>query len=489
MTSTSSLSIRAPGYVRVTCGQLWHNVRVPCNTHRVIHANGGRQGGGLRVFALADDLSGAAEVAAVLMSSARPARIALSGPPYASAEPVLVADLDNRHHPRAAELVREALAHAGDRRVFVKIDSLLRGNVSATTSATLTAASSTPSAHIPPAVPASAAVPSVPTPSAASFAPVARAAASAAVAVPGSADSGLVVLAPALPSAGRTVVGGVPFVDGVPLRETRAWHVETRSAPATVAAALDGVPSVSIPLATVRAGLVQALERTAGRVAICDAETDADLDTIVAAAFAADPRAHLIGAGGLAAALGRSRPSEPSPCEPGPSEPDGPPEFPLLVVVGTAAPGAATQAERLIAQGAHSVTLDANDLGTARHVRTQPGTTPAHRVRTALETGPVVLTVQGSPVPADLPSILGRIVAEALADRPAHLVLTGGETARRVLDALGVRELFPIGQVHHGAVHSRTPQGHSVVTRPGSFGDRDSLLRIAAHLTLDERFT
>ncbi|MEV1177987.1 nucleotide-binding domain containing protein [Nonomuraea sp. NPDC049784] len=80
---------------------------------------------------------------------------------------------------------------------------------------------------------------------------------------------------------------------------------------------------------------------------------------------------------------------------------------------------------------------------------------------------------------------LGEVVREALGEGPADLILTGGETARRVLDALGVRELIPLDQVHHGAVHSRTPEGHSVVTRPGSFGDVDSLLRIAVHLDPD----
>jgi 4-hydroxythreonine-4-phosphate dehydrogenase len=54
-----------------------------------------------------------------------------------------------------------------------------------------------------------------------------------------------------------------------------------------------------------------------------------------------------------------------------------------------------------------------------------------------------------------------------------------------VLDALGLRELLPVGQIHHGAVHSRTADGRSVVTRPGSFGDTDSLLRIARALRPD----
>ncbi|MET8868338.1 four-carbon acid sugar kinase family protein [Nonomuraea sp. NPDC004580] len=374
------------------------------------------------VLVLADDLTGAAETAAVLMPAAGAVLIALSGPPYDSAPPVLVADLGSRYHPDANALVRAALAHAGDRRVLVKIDSLLRGNVAATIAAACLDAP--------------------------------------------------VVLAPALPSAGRTVVGGVPYVEGVPLRETRTWHIEPRPAPATVAGALDGRPATLIPLATVRAGhpaLTLALNGTEG-VAICDAETDGDLDAIVAAALAADPRTRLAGAGGLAAALARARTRArtlggtvaDAPRPAGPAR-----DAPLLVIVGTAHPGVSAQVELLLQHGVQQIALSADE----------PRDTAAPRLRRALDTGPAVLTTSGP-----LTGALEDIVTGALAGRPANLVLTGGGTARRVLDALGVRELTPVGQVHHGAVHSRTPQGHAVVTRPGSFGGRDSLLRMAAHL-------
>lgn len=437
--------------------------------------------GSASVLALADDLSGAAETAAVLMSHAGSALIALSGPPYPAQAPVLVADLDSRHHPQTFDLVREALRHAGRRRVFVKIDSLLRGNIAATVAACL--------------------------------------------------DTAPVVLAPSLPSAGRTVTGGVPYVRGVLLRETRTWRavptLATRifaepgpstadspvtepspetaahtpavglTGPATVADALGAVPSVLVPLSIVRAGhriLTTAITEARGRVAVCDAETDGDLDAIVAAALDADPSTHLIGAGGLAAALGRTLSLDPPPSPhddpppdqfPGPPSnppPDPPPDAPasrpsaspLLVVVGTAEPGAAEQAALLVRHGVTPIPLTAADLNEPEAA--------ARRVRDVLARHvPAVLTMVG-PAPPALTATLGGVVARAIGDRPAGLVLTGGETARRVLDALGVTDLTPLGQIHHGAVLSQTPQGHHVVTRPGSFGERDSLLRIAAHL-------
>ncbi|WP_207756324.1 four-carbon acid sugar kinase family protein [Nonomuraea cypriaca] len=405
------------------------------------------------MFALADDLSGAAETAAALMSPSRPALITLSRAPSAAA-PVVVLDLDSRHHPQAFDLVREALRQAhGHRRVFVKIDSLLRGNVAATVAACLDAPA---------------------------------------------------VLVTALPSAGRTVVGGIPYVHGVRLRETRTWHAESRPAPDSVAEALGGVPSAHVPLAAVRTdalGAALAAAAGAGRVAVCDAETDADLDAIVAAALARDAR--LIGAGGLAAALGRAlgdatpanatlgdaTPANATPGDATPGDAGFAGAAPdregfagasglrssgsrLLIVVGTAAPGAAEQVRLLVEHGVRPVPMEAAD----------PVTKVADRVRDALAAGPTALTVAG-PAPPGLALTLGEVVRAALGETcPADLILTGGETARRVLDALNVRELIPLSQVHHGAVHSRTRRGDSVITRPGGFGDRDSLLRMAARL-------
>ncbi|GAA0659942.1 hypothetical protein GCM10009548_28730 [Streptomyces malaysiensis subsp. malaysiensis] len=538
-----------------------------------------------RLLAIADDLSGAAEVAAALHSRTTRSRVLLIGRPGAvnagttgavngrvarALRPrhpgeATVLDLDSRYRPatEAAEAVREALRlsspdenapDALDTLVLKKIDSLLRGNVAAEIAAL--------------------------------------------------AEGGAgVVLAPALPIAGRVVRSGVVHLGGVALHESDAWRAETLPPPASVAHTLGGLPTALVPLTTVRASrrtLLTALRTAAaaGRVAICDAETDADLDAVVEAALAEGPRMRLVGSGGLALALGRhlrttlnaigagaapaatgkrgapaadAAPAAP-PAEMAVAAP--PAEMavgaaraaaspasagrPVLVVVGTAEPAAAEQVRRLVEDGAvhHQLPL-AELLSGGAPVRLPPLTAPVTVVSLGAPSGapdpapphgavatdtaplpsprpaPEAITPAAAPGPAPNPApsptpspapgtpptpasppvdtadrtgpnrldgqtgkqpgavsgrrlVLGlaRVIGDAVAAHhgAVDLVLTGGETARRVLDALAVAELDPVGQVHHGAVHLSTPDGRSVVTRPGSFGDPDSLRQIVQAL-------
>ena len=317
------------------------------------------------MLVVADDLSGAVEVAAVL--GAR--RIALG---HADGE---VIDLDTRGLP-PDEAARRIKALDG-RITFKKIDSLLRGNVQAEIEAL----------------------------------------------------SGEVIVAPALPVEGRTVRGGVLHVDGLPQ------------------------PTPPIPL--------------------LDAETDEDLDAIVAAA--ADT-ATLVGSAGLAAALGRRLGARPLP-KPVPSD------RPLLVVVGTRS--ADEQLARLAASGVPVVAPDAAGERSAAEQLARPAATggavaapDAAGGRSAAEqAGRQDAAVRGAPIVA----VRGRaaqLAAFVAALPPVDLALTGGETARRTLDALNITTLEAIAQIHHGAVQCRTPDGRHVTIRPGSFGGPDSLLEI-----------
>ncbi|WP_250853004.1 four-carbon acid sugar kinase family protein [Streptomyces rhizosphaericus] len=593
-----------------------------------------------RLLAIADDLSGAAEVAAAVRSRTTRSRVLLLGAPGAAGTAAAlrprhvgeatVLDLDSRYRPaaEAAEAVREALRMSWpdgggrggsgapdtsdtsgtsdtlDTVVLKKIDSQLRGNVAAEIAAL--------------------------------------------------AEGGAgVVLAPALPIAGRVVRSGVVHIGGVPLHEGDAWRAEAVPPPASVAQALGGLPTALIPLTTVRSSrptLLTALRAaaTARRVAICDAETDADLDAIVGASLADGPGMRLVGSGGLALAVGRHLamafsatgvPATPgatgpvtkdtgSPAATGPAAPDAagsaatavpaapaatgpvtkdtgspaatgpaapgttgsaatavpaapaatgpvtkdtespaatgpaapgaagslaaavggatvwdtlgrgapdatgasvlatpaaaaatdgpaapsastaaepdaapPPSAytgrPVLVVVGTAEPAAVEQVRRLVEDGASHQRLPlAGLLADGPPVRL-PALTAAVTVvslgASPKSPGPApAYEAVPLPSPREAEPMSGRRLVHGLARAvraavAAHhgavdLVLTGGETARRVLDALAVTELDPVGQVHHGAVHLRTPDGRSVVTRPGSFGDPDSLRHIVQAL-------
>ncbi|WNV86936.1 4-hydroxythreonine-4-phosphate dehydrogenase PdxA [Umezawaea sp. Da 62-37] len=253
---------------------------------------------------------------------------------------------------------------------------------------------------------------------------------------------GFAVVCPALPRLGRVVRGGVVHLGGVPLHDTDAWRVEPASPPRSIADLLAPLPVSLVPLADVRgADLVARLHaiRASGAVAVCDAEDDTDLALIAAAGT--EVGAVLVGSAGLAEALG-----------PGPSAVVPEPGQGVLVVVGTAA--AAAQVEHL-----------------------REATSHVDRV--------TVLTAPTGIVPGGVVAALADDAAfEAAWHTTSDLVLTGGETARAVLDRLGVTRLTVHGALagHHGAVLSTTPDGRRVVTRPGSFGAPDSLTAIAAAL-------
>ncbi len=348
------------------------------------------------ILVLADDLSGAAEVAGGFLGRDTELTLHLGAVPVTSG--VTVVDLDTRTKTAegAARIVAEALAGVQTgTRVVKKIDSLLRGHIGAEVSVL--------------------------------------------------AERGPVLVAAALPALRRRVERGVLHVDGTPLHETDSWHAELGQPPRTVAE-LFGT----------------------GDITICDAETDADLDRIVAEA---GPHVQLVGTAALAAAVARTLPAAPAPVSPR----DG---RAVLVVVGTAAPAAREQIAALDPDGRATVTVGAREL-----LCDKADPEPARQV---LARGTAVLTIGGAVEPAET-SAVSRAFATYVADLQRtvqpDLVLTGGETARAVVDAIGITTLRPVHQIHHGAVVSEASDGRRVVTRPGSFGGTDSLAAIVHYLT------
>jgi uncharacterized protein YgbK (DUF1537 family) len=355
------------------------------------------------IAVLADDLSGAAEVAGAFLGRDVPLSLRLNALQALASPGVTVADLNTRMMSPgdAAATVRAALANiSAGALVMKKVDSLLRGHIRAEVAAL--------------------------------------------------AERGPVIVALALPVLGRTVRNGVLYIGDTPLHETAAWAAEPAPPPLAVA---DLFPDLA----------------GSGRITVYDAETDADLDAIVSAAPAGS---QLVGTSALAAAVARTLPVRRSDADHDPQSKT------VLTVVGTVAPVAAGQVEALVAGGARPITVDARAL-----LHDKADIEPVQR---ALGRGSAVVTIGGVVDPAEgqaISAALGHFIAQAEAGLRPDLVLTGGETARSVVDAIGLTALHPVHEIHHGAVASVASDGRRVVTRPGSFGTANSLVDIVRYLT------
>ena len=378
---------------------------------------------GTTLTIIADDLTGAADAAGGY-GAARTSAVVLGSEVAWPASEVLAVDTESRYLPEheAAAMVDAVVRRsvALGRPVFKKIDSLLRGNVGAEIAAALAAVSD--------------------------------------------AERALAVVAPAFPGTGRTTVGGVVHVDGVP-------HVD---------GAFAGDVAASLAAAGIRAGrlapgpadtpadLAARLDHlhTDGLDAVVvDAVTDADLETIARASRLLTGPVLVTGSGGLAAHM------VPSDRASATSTPHLPTVDRVLVVVGSYSGPARSQIDELVRRGAEHVELRHRDDGEQ-----------AATDQIASGVADVVLTPDLL-VPVDTGNALD--VAAALAAtvaRSAHrfdaLVMTGGETARAVLDALGIDTVRVHGTVEPGVVISSHPDHRPVlVTKAGAFGDAGTLAR------------
>jgi len=403
-----------------------------------------------QLVALADDLSGAAEAAVLLAGVhpdgrvARSASVVLGGTPSsvgnvpsslrkppAGDDEVVVMDLDTRDRPGTT--AAGDLGSVG----FCKVDSLFRGDPGALVDR-LIEHGRTP------------------------------------------------IVTTAVPALGRTLIHGRILVHGAPLTDSGLLTLEPTMT-GDVLGQLGRERTKTVPLETVRGprqALIAALDLRSSsdsddeqRVVLVDAENDHDLDAVVSAAQAL-PTPVLVGAGGLAAAVGRRATAgtplphdAPSAHQPGPS----------LVVVGTASASATAQLRVLADAGVpvlpipRAVLLDALVDHEVRDID-HPALLA---VRAARNAGTVAITLEDREVPTPhlsrrLAAGLG-VVASTLAGS-CNLVLTGGETARRTLDHLGVDRLRLERVLDHGCVLGVTATGRGVVTRPGSFGAPDNLL-------------
>jgi uncharacterized protein YgbK (DUF1537 family) len=260
------------------------------------------------------------------------------------------------------------------------------------------------------------------------------------------------LVCPAFPAQGRVVIERLLLIDGTPLAETPlardpAFPDVASSSVVDVLRARVDRPLAWVPLDQVRAGsaaLAARIGRLAGTVIVADAESDADLDTLVDGALTSDLPVLLVGAAGLGRALA-SRLSLLADSV----------EVPLggrwLLVAGSAHP--ATRAQVEIARAA----------------------------------GLAVVSAPDEPEP-DRRVVVERLAAEACArlsrERFDGVAVTGGETAFAVLGCLGAEGIDLVGPPRPGLAlgRLRTARRHalSLLTKAGGFGDPDLFVSILA---------
>src|SRR5215212_10580436 len=387
-------------------------------------------GGSMRVAIIADDLTGAADTGVQLARAGYRTAVSFQDSPIPPAEDLdaVVVDTDSRAMPdgfAAKRVLETVLAVRYARIVYKKLDSTLRGPIAAELAAAL-----------------------------------------------GASGRDRAVVAPAFPAAGRTTVGGVQLVRGVPVHETEAKNdprtpVREGHVPTLLATAFPSVASLSAEDLTDPDVVRRALEEA--QCLVADAARDEDLETFARAV--PDPSEVLwAGSAGLAVALGHVYPgphAASAPLQPAPARK-------VLVVVGSLSGVARQQLRSLEEQGCAAVPVsgrsgaDREALGKVREALSGGACSALHSAEDRISSG------AGDVVEA-LAEVVGALSGEGLFDA---LVLTGGDTAVGVARRLGAVGVRLEGEVEPGIPVGTLigPSPYRVVTKAGAFGEPGTLV-------------
>src|SRR5215204_5697686 len=375
------------------------------------------------IAVIADDLTGAADSGVQFVHADYRAAVYFRATEMVADDLDAVSfDTDSRAMPAgfAAKRVLDAARVArGARIVYKKLDSTLRGNVAAELAAAL-----------------------------------------------GGARRERVVVAPAFPAAGRTTVGGIQRVNGVPVDETEMANdpntpVSEAHVPSMLADTFSSVGALGVEdLADLELAR-KTLEDC--ECVVADAERDADLETLVRAV--PDPATVLwAGSAGLALALGSAYPG---PCA-GDAGVERGPVRPVLVVVGSLSGVAREQVRRLVGEyGNVDIPVGVGEADAVQEA--------VETAREALAGGACAVVRSPEERSASGESVLGE--------------LTGGAAAVGVARRLGAAGIRLEGEVEAGIPMGALigPRPYPVVTKAGGFGKPDTLVGAVEALSGEER--
>lgn len=421
---------------------------------------------------IADDLTGAGDTGVQFARAGLRTRALMGDWSAASVEGADVAVINTESRALAPEAAYEAVSRAASRLrdvsarpVYKKIDSTMRGPVGAEIDAVLDVF-----------------------------------------------EQRMAIVCPAFPENGRVVVGGYLLVGGQPVARTAIGRdpvapVRESFLPALLASQ-SRRPVHHVGLDLLEQGAqklgehLTKLHQDGDCVAVIDAVSDAELETIVEATEPMREHVLLVGSAGLAQPLGRELASQGE----GRGEPAS--RRGVMVVVGSVNPVSREQMARLgEATGVEFVSLDGTAAVQDESARRESVDRALEQVRQAASAGrTVVLTTPGEPTDVDAaqragaaqgmePRQVARRVAEALATVAvtalddtalAGIVVTGGDTAQALLDLLEadgidlVAEVLP--GIPFGKLHGGKRPGLQVVTKAGGFGGPDALVQATTYL-------
>lgn len=295
-------------------------------------------------------------------------------------------------------------------------------------------------------------------------------------------DDAIAVVCPAFPATGRSLEGGVLYVDGRPVTETSAatdpvTPVTESHVPTLLSAAYIGQDE-----AETAASLAARIE-AAGDIVVVDAVTTEDMDKLACAIALLGERALPVGSGGLAAPLARLW-----------AEADN--QGAVVVVVTSQHSSARAQATSLSEAGARVWAPSLQELADpqawqsySKQAVSDANGEPPKGIWLLLAPEGNLPELDSDAVAARLGDLAARLVLEC---RAAGVVATGGDGASAVLDALSAGGISLVDEVTGGmpvgTLTGGPAAGLPVVTKAGGFGSPDVLIR-AVKAVRERRFS
>ena len=268
----------------------------------------------------------------------------------------------------------------------------------------------------------------------------------------------LALLCPSFPEQGRTVVGGHLLVNGAPVSATPLGReVGMTSYVPKILRVQTSLAVGLLPLETVRSGPdaivreLKALGRSGAMIVVADACSGEDLSAIADGARVLGRSCLLAGSAGLISALAPHWAGELPPPQ-------------VLVVVGSLHPAARAQVRLLLEREPCALVRTGNDE--------RPD--DSSRV--------IVLLTPDEGMEGDHVGELAKRAAQVVRScRVSGMVVTGGDSARAVLEAIGASGVALLGEALPGLPYGRLVggdyEGMPVATKAGSFGDAEALWR------------